>query len=87
MKNIISTFLILFAFTFIVKAEEVSIVVNGCTLKGTLEIPKSDKPIDVALIIAGSGPTDRDGNSTFGFKSDSYKMLADSLFKYGGANR
>lgn len=34
------------------------------TLYGTLELPKSKPPFPVVLIIAGSGPTDRDGNST-----------------------
>ncbi len=86
MKNIIIVLLMLFAFMLKVRADEVSIVVNGCTLKGTLEVPKSDKPIDVALIIAGSGPTDRDGNNPLGVKSNSYKMLADSLFKSGFAS-
>ena len=33
----------------------------------------------VVLIIAGSGPTDRDGNSTMGVRANTYKMIADSL--------
>jgi len=32
------------------------------TLYGTLTLPDVDGPVPVALIIAGSGPTDRDGN-------------------------
>jgi uncharacterized protein len=32
-------------------------------LFGSLELPKSSAPLPVALIIAGSGPTDRNGNS------------------------
>ena len=35
------------------------------------------------LIIAGSGPTDRDGNSAAGLRTDSYKMLAEGLAAKG----
>ena len=31
-------------------------------LFGSLLLPQSDKPVPVVLIIAGSGPTDRNGN-------------------------
>jgi len=37
----------------------------------------------LVLIIAGSGPTDRDGNSTLGIKTDSYKLLAQALAARG----
>lgn len=33
----------------------------------------------VILIVPGSGPTDRDGNSPLGLKADSYKLLANAL--------
>lgn len=67
--------------------EEVSIVVDSCKIKGTLEVPKSNNPIEVALIIAGSGPTDRDGNSKLlPGKNNSLKLLADCLFKNGIAS-
>ncbi|NNG62411.1 alpha/beta hydrolase, partial [Pseudomonas fragi] len=46
------------------------------TLYGSLVLPKSDKPVPVVLIIAGSGPTDRDGNNTIGGRNDSLKKLA-----------
>lgn len=45
---------------------------------GTLCTPKKYDKIPVALIIAGSGPTDRDGNS-MGLQSDAYKILAHKL--------
>ncbi|MGA7720370.1 MAG: alpha/beta hydrolase [Ignavibacteriaceae bacterium] len=62
-------------------ANEVSIVVNGCKLAGTLKVPKSDHPVDVALIIAGSGPTDRDGNnSLIPGKNNSLKMISELLY-------
>src|SRR5581483_11184275 len=50
---------------------------------GTLCTPKKFIQIPVALIIAGSGPTDRDGNSTVTGKSDTYKKLAYGLCKNG----
>lgn len=46
------------------------------TLYGSLVLPKSDKPVPVVLLIAGSGPTDRDGNNSQGGRNDSLKKLA-----------
>ena len=87
MKKLLLSISFLFFIAFMIKAQEVSIDVNGCTLKGSLEIPKAYKPIDVVLIISGSGPTDRDGNSSvFPGKNNSLKMLADSLFENGIAS-
>ena len=43
------------------------------TLYGSLVLPKSDKPVPVVLIIAGSGPTDRDGNNPMGGRNDALK--------------
>ena len=45
---------------------------------GTLTIPKKLNKMPVALIIAGSGPTDRNGNNQM-MKNESLKMLAYSL--------
>ena len=51
---------------------------------GTLTVPAGDKKVPVVLIIAGSGPTDRNGNSDQGgLKTNAYKMLADSLQQAG----
>jgi uncharacterized protein len=48
-------------------------------LKGTLLLPENTKgKIPLVIFIAGSGPTDRDGNSP-GMKSDYLKMLAEGL--------
>lgn len=56
---------------------EDSITVNGLTLYGTLTLPvKSEGPIPIALIIPGSGPTDRNCNSAMGFKTDAFKKMA-----------
>lgn len=50
---------------------------------GTLTCSSRAGQTPVVLIIAGSGPTDRDGNSAMGVKTDSYKKLAESLAKNG----
>ncbi len=49
------------------------------SLYGTLTLPSGEGPFKVVLIIAGSGPTDRDCNSTAGVNSNAYKMLAEGL--------
>ncbi len=50
-------------------------------LQGSLRVAKGGSGV-VALIIAGSGPTDRDGNN-MGMTNNSLKMLADSLETMG----
>ncbi|MFB6457229.1 alpha/beta hydrolase [Chitinophaga sp. Hz27] len=52
-------------------------------LYGTLTYPVSNLQVPVMLLIAGSGPTDRNGNNKFGVRNDTYKQLADSLVQYG----
>lgn len=52
---------------------------------GTLELPEGNKPVPVVLIIAGSGPTDRNCNQQ-GMQTNAFKMLADSLKKAGIAS-
>lgn len=57
------------------------------TLSGTLTMPKNAAgKIPVVLIIPGSGPTDRDGNSTPGLRSNTYKLIAAALGKAGIAS-
>lgn len=51
-------------------------------LAGTLLIPQSKDPMPVVLLIAGSGPTDRDGNGP-GFTPASLRQLAESLATHG----
>ena len=57
--------------------------VPGCDIFGTLTLPDGTKKVPVVLIIAGSGPTDRDGNSHLGVSADVYKIIADSLKQSG----
>lgn len=67
--------------------ENVTLTRDDITLHGTLELPGGPGPHPVALIIAGSGPTDRDGNSaTLPGKNDSLKLLARSLAAKGIAS-
>jgi len=57
------------------------------SISGTLTMPKSvNGKIPVVLIIAGSGPTDRDGNNNMGLNTNTYKMLATALGKSGIAS-
>ncbi|WIO45172.1 alpha/beta fold hydrolase [Klebsiella electrica] len=53
-------------------------------LKGTLLTPNS-KPTAVALIVPGSGPTDRDGNNPPGVNASPYRLLAEGLASKGFA--
>jgi hypothetical protein len=55
------------------------------TLEGSLLIPDGKTGIPVALIIAGSGPTDRDGNNP-AMKNNSLKLLATELMNNGIAS-
>jgi len=51
-------------------------------LRGTLTLPETSGSFPAALIIAGSGPVDRDGNLP-GAPNDSLKLLAHGLAAYG----
>ena len=55
------------------------------TIFGTLATPPGTPPTPVVLIIAGSGPTDRDGNSPM-LKLDIYRKLATALAERGIAS-
>jgi pimeloyl-ACP methyl ester carboxylesterase len=60
---------------------------DSVRIYGTLITPKKiKKKIPVALIIAGSGPTDRNGNSGALMVNNSLKFLAEGLLKKGVAS-
>ncbi len=67
------------------REEEVSIAVAGGGLAGTLTIPKDLQDLDKAVIlVAGSGPTDRDGSSAaLPIKIDTLKQIAEYLSSQG----
>jgi pimeloyl-ACP methyl ester carboxylesterase len=57
------------------------------TVAGTLRLPAGADKAPVVLIIAGSGPTDRDGNNpAFPGPNNSLKMLAEALGQAGFAS-
>lgn len=64
----------------------ISVQTGNGTLYGTLLLPRADKPVPVVLIIAGSGPTDRDGNNPQGGRNDSLKQLAITLSQHNIAS-
>ena len=62
--------------------------VGGVTLAGTLVLPAHKPGVKVpgVVIIAGSGPVDRNGNEGTAFVTDLYKQLADQLAQQGIAS-
>lgn len=68
-------------------AEPITLETPTGTLYGTLERPQSRLPVPVVLLIAGSGPTDRDGNSiVLKGANNSLKLLAEGLAAHGIAS-
>lgn len=55
-----------------------NIPTNSVTINGTLLTPVSVEKIELAILIPGSGPTDRDGNNV-AMKNNSLKFLAEGL--------
>ncbi len=74
----------LFHLSFSLLAQEIVISRKGAPLKGTLLA--TDNKDKVILIISGSGPTDRNGNSAIGMTNNSLKMLAEDLAVKGIAS-
>ncbi|MEL6613547.1 MAG: alpha/beta hydrolase, partial [Bacteroidota bacterium] len=70
-----------------VLAEDVAIETATGTLRGTLTWPADgERPAPGVVLIAGSGPTDRDGNSIMlPGKNNSLRMLAEALTTEGYA--
>lgn len=62
-------------------AEEIRIPVQDAELQGSYLAP--DAPGAVAVILPGSGPTDRHGNSAQGLSTDAYRLLAQALLDQG----
>ncbi len=68
------------------KSVEVHITTSTGTLYGTQIISTSNVPEPVVLIVAGSGPTDRDGNNPLAGQNNSLKLLAEGLADRGIAS-
>ena len=65
-----------------VKSSEIVLNAEKCKIYGTLKVPKTKGKVPIVLIIAGSGPTDRNCNQPQ-MNCNSYKILSDSLNMYG----
>ncbi|WP_422486996.1 alpha/beta hydrolase [Gudongella sp. DL1XJH-153] len=68
------------------EGEEYDLAVPEGEIKGTLLLPEGEGPYKVAIIHQGSGPTDRDGNSTIAGDNNSLKMVAEKLAEEGIAS-
>jgi pimeloyl-ACP methyl ester carboxylesterase len=66
--------------------EEIEVNSNGLTLFGSLLVPNYIQNPPIVLIIAGSGPTDRNGNNPLAGENNSLKMLAEGLANKGIAS-
>src|SRR5947208_5915534 len=64
---------------------DVSFVVDGTTTYGTLEVPahRADQHLAAALLLAGSGPTDRNGNQEPDVVPNTLRRIADALAGMG----
>jgi uncharacterized protein len=69
-------------------SREVSFVVDGTRAYGTLDVPahRRGQHLAAALLLAGSGATDRDGNQKPRLTPDTLKQLAGALDRMGIAS-
>jgi poly(3-hydroxybutyrate) depolymerase len=67
---------------------DVSFVVDGTTTYGTLQVPahRAGQRLAAALLLAGSGPSDRDGNQPPGVTPGTLRQFADTLGGLGIAS-
>jgi len=68
-----------------VREQPVSLSTPTGSIAGTLALPPGAGKVPVVLIIAGSGPTDRDGNNPM-MRNDSLRMVAAALDDAGFAS-
>ncbi|MDX1463952.1 MAG: alpha/beta hydrolase, partial [Marinirhabdus sp.] len=87
MKNTIS--LLIFFTCSMVFAQNETFVSKDISVSpfidGTIMTPDSEEKLPLVIIIAGSGPTDRNGNQMM-MKNNSLKYLAEGLYKEGIAS-
>jgi len=92
MRRQLLLLLITFSFSLTVYAqsyyeEEIALETENGKLGGILTMPNKGKKVPAVLIIQGSGPTDKDGNSAMlPGKNNSLKLLAESLAEAGIAS-
>ena len=79
MKNVILFFLFISTSLAAQSLEEdLTLTTDTGNIEGSLLCPKAKKQVPLVLIIAGSGPTDRNGNNAL-MENNSLKMLAEGL--------
>jgi len=84
--SVIYIFLILpISAQLIITEENIVLKTESGDIYGTLKVPANKNAIPIALLIAGSGPTDRNGNNPQ-MKNNSLKMISDALFNNGIAS-
>lgn len=84
MKAIVTLFLALFISSQAQGQSFTEKEVEIDKLKGTLSVPEQETNTAI-LLISGSGPTDRNGNSALGLNNNSLKMVAQQLSSAGYA--
>ncbi|MBR7779245.1 alpha/beta hydrolase [Undibacterium rugosum] len=92
-KNVLQLLILLLAFTCLLPGaraqrseQAISLDTGSGVLQGSLILPAQPKPAPVVLLISGSGPTDRDGNSLgLPGKNHSLRMVAEQLADAGFA--
>jgi len=68
----------------VTKLESVTLTVGTRTIPGTIVAPRTPGPWPGIILLAGSGPTDRDWNSKLiATRNGSGKLLAEELAKHG----
>jgi fermentation-respiration switch protein FrsA (DUF1100 family) len=87
MKFLLAVTLLVVPLAVFAASEEMVLETATGPLAGTLLMPESPGPWPAVLILAGSGPTDRDGNSTmFPGRNNSLRQLAEGLAARGVAS-
>lgn len=87
MRFILFSFLLLCSCEALAQAGvEVLLPNDSAMLSGTLVVPPDQSSKDVVLFFAGSGPTDRDGNTGSQYVNNSLKMLAQGFANEGIAS-
>jgi hypothetical protein len=67
-----------------VNRDFVEVTSGPVAIQGELWVPRgAPGKVPVVLFIAGSGPTDRDGNNIMGLRTDAYRMVAEQLAARG----
>jgi pimeloyl-ACP methyl ester carboxylesterase len=75
--------LLLAAPAFATQEESVALPTPTGRLYGALLVPEAGGLLPLAIVLAGSGPTDRDGNNPAAGHNDSLKLLAQGLAERG----